>query len=102
ATALHMRCSAGTSKTFAPRGPGWYSRAAKVERNPATIYDCGVTTNAQKLFEQALSLVASDRAELAAQLLASLDHAEADVESAWAREFERRAAEARQNPDDDE
>lgn len=61
-----------------------------------------MTTNAQKLFEQALTLAAKDRAELAAQLLASLDEAEADVESAWAAEIERRAADARQNPGDDE
>jgi putative addiction module component (TIGR02574 family) len=61
-----------------------------------------VTTNAQKLFEQALTLAPADRAELAAQLLASLDDTEADVESAWAAEIERRAADARQNPDDDE
>jgi putative addiction module component (TIGR02574 family) len=61
-----------------------------------------VTTNAQKLFEQALTLAAKDRAELAAQLLASLDEAEADVETAWAAEIERRAADARQNPADDE
>jgi putative addiction module component (TIGR02574 family) len=61
-----------------------------------------VTTNAQKLFEQALTLAANDRAELAAQLLASLDEAEADVESAWAAEIDRRAADARQNPNEDE
>ena len=61
-----------------------------------------MTTNAQKLFEQALTLGANDRAELAAQLLASLDEAEADVESAWATEIDRRAAEARRNPDDDQ
>jgi len=61
-----------------------------------------VTTSAQELFEKALNLDASDRAELAAQLLASLDEAEADVESAWAAEIARRATEARQNPDDDE
>jgi hypothetical protein len=61
-----------------------------------------VTTNAQKLFEQALTLAAADRAELAAQLLATLEDAEADVEAAWAAEIERRAADARQNPDDDE
>lgn len=61
-----------------------------------------VTTTAQKLLEDALTLAANDRAELAAQLLASLDDAEADVEKAWAAEIERRAAEARQNPDDDE
>lgn len=61
-----------------------------------------MTTNAQKVFQEALTLTANDRAELAAQLLASLDESEADVESAWAAEIERRAAEARQNPDDDE
>lgn len=61
-----------------------------------------MTTNAQRVFEQALTLTANDRAELAAQLLASLDEAEADVESAWAAEIERRAAEARVNPDDGE
>ena len=61
-----------------------------------------MTTNAQVLFEKALALAANDRAELAAQLLASLDETEADVESAWAAEIERRATEARQNPDDDE
>ncbi|HEX9983150.1 MAG TPA: addiction module protein [Thermoanaerobaculia bacterium] len=61
-----------------------------------------MNTNARKLFEQALTLGASDRAELAAQLLATLEDTEADVESAWAVEIERRAAEARRNPDDDE
>jgi putative addiction module component (TIGR02574 family) len=61
-----------------------------------------VTTNAQKLFQQALTLAPNDRAELAAQLLATLDESEGDVEAAWAVEIERRAAEARQNPDDDE
>ena len=61
-----------------------------------------MTTNAQKLFQQALTLAPADRAELAAQLLASLDATEADVEAAWAAEIERRAADARQNPDDDE
>ncbi|HEX6099521.1 MAG TPA: addiction module protein [Thermoanaerobaculia bacterium] len=60
-----------------------------------------MTTTAQKLFREALALAANDRAELAAQLLASLDDAESNVESAWAAEIERRAAEARQNPDDD-
>lgn len=61
-----------------------------------------MTTNAQKLFQEALTLAANDRAELAAQLLASLDETEADVETAWAAEIERRAAEARLNPNDDE
>jgi hypothetical protein len=39
----------------------------KVERNASPPYDERVTTNAQKLFEQALVLGANDRAELAAQ-----------------------------------
>jgi len=61
-----------------------------------------VTTTAQKLLEDALSLAANDRAELAAQLLASLDEVEPDVEKAWAAEIARRAADARRNPNDDE
>jgi len=61
-----------------------------------------VTANARKLLEDALALDPPDRAELAAQLLASLDEAEAEVEKAWATEIARRAAEARRNPDDDE
>jgi hypothetical protein len=36
------------------------------------------------------------------QLLTSLDESEADVEEAWALEIQQRAAEARQNPHEDE
>jgi hypothetical protein len=61
-----------------------------------------VTTNAEKLLQDALTLNLNDRAELAAQLLASLDEKEADVEAAWAAEIQKRAAEARENPGDDE
>lgn len=61
-----------------------------------------MTTNAEKLLRDALTLTPADRADLAAQLLASLDETEADVEAAWAVEIQRRAAEARENPDDDE
>jgi hypothetical protein len=61
-----------------------------------------VTASARKLFEEALTLPLNDRAELAAQLLATLEEVEADVESAWAAEIERRAADARLHPDDDE
>jgi putative addiction module component (TIGR02574 family) len=61
-----------------------------------------VTTNAEKLLRDAMTLTPADRAELAAQLLASLDDTEAEVEAAWAAEIQRRAAEARDNPDDDE
>jgi putative addiction module component (TIGR02574 family) len=61
-----------------------------------------MTTNAQKLLHDALTLDANDRAQLAAELLASLDPVEDDVETAWAAEIARRAADARQNPEDDE
>jgi putative addiction module component (TIGR02574 family) len=61
-----------------------------------------VTATARKVFEDALALTANDRAELAAQLLASLDDSESDVEKAWALEIARRAAEARANPNDHE
>lgn len=60
-----------------------------------------MTTNAQRLFQEALTLGVNDRAELAAQLLATLEETEAGVEAAWAAEIDRRASEARQNPDDD-
>jgi hypothetical protein len=84
------------------RGLREIARRRRLKRTGSAAYDSAVTTNVQKLFEQALTLAAADRAELAAQLLATLDSAEADVESAWAAEIERRAAEARLNPDDDE
>ncbi|HEY2324395.1 MAG TPA: addiction module protein [Thermoanaerobaculia bacterium] len=61
-----------------------------------------MTANAQKVLDDALTLSANERADLAAELLASLEETEAEVESAWAVEIERRAAEARQNPTDDE
>ena len=56
----------------------------------------------RKLLHDAMDLPVSERAGLAADLLASLDgEAEADVEAAWASEIERRAREALANPDDD-
>jgi hypothetical protein len=55
---------------------------------------------AQKVLDEALHLELSERAELAAELLASLDgEPDADVESAWATEIERRAARARSGED---
>ena len=48
----------------------------------------------EKLFHDALQLEQHDRVELAKLLIDSLDSAaEQDVEEAWAREVERRAAE---------
>ena len=50
---------------------------------------------AQKVLEEALTLPAADRADLAATLLDSLDGQEDEgVEEAWAREIERRIQEA--------
>ena len=47
-----------------------------------------------KLFQDALQLEQQDRAELAKLLIDSLDTAtEQDVEEAWMREIDRRAAE---------
>ena len=54
----------------------------------------------EKLLEDALKLALPERAELAAELLASLDGApDADAEAAWAAEIERRAARARSGAD---
>ena len=52
-------------------------------------------SRAQELLREALTLPVEERADVAAELLASLDEAPpengAEVEAAWAREIERRA-----------
>lgn len=53
-----------------------------------------MTQRAQELLREALALPAEERADVAAELLASLDDMEtdiADVEAAWAAEIEKRA-----------
>jgi len=56
----------------------------------------------RKLVQDAMELSLPERAELAADLLASLDvEPDMDVEAALASEIERRAREALANPDDD-
>ena len=54
-----------------------------------------MTSRAQDLLREVLALPVSDRADVAAELLASLDDApaedQAEVEAAWAAEIERRA-----------
>ena len=54
----------------------------------------------QKVLDDALQLELPERAELVAELLASLDgEPDDDVEAAWATEIERRAARARSGED---
>jgi putative addiction module component (TIGR02574 family) len=54
-----------------------------------------MSSRAQELLRETLKLPLEDRADIAAELLASLDDAEAEhpaeVEAAWAAEVERRA-----------
>ena len=54
-----------------------------------------MTSRAQEVLQQALALPLEERADVVAELLASLDEAppsdRAAVEVAWAREIERRA-----------
>jgi len=54
-----------------------------------------MTPRAQELLQEALALPVDERADVAAQLIASLDEAAAEdpgeVEAAWAAEVERRA-----------
>lgn len=59
-----------------------------------------VTKAASKLLEDALKLDVAERAELASELLASLDaETDEDAEAAWAAEIEERAARARSGED---
>jgi putative addiction module component (TIGR02574 family) len=54
-----------------------------------------MTSRAQELLREALTLPVEERADVAAELLASLDEAPAEnaaeVDAAWAHEIERRA-----------
>jgi putative addiction module component (TIGR02574 family) len=54
-----------------------------------------MTSRAQELLREALTLPVRERADVAAELLASLDDAKtenpAEVEAAWAAEIEKRA-----------
>src|SRR5436853_573962 len=59
-----------------------------------------VTKRTSKLLDDALKLEVSERAELASELIASLDaEADEDPEAAWAVEIEERAARARSGED---
>jgi len=59
-----------------------------------------VTKAASKLLEDALKLDVKERAELASELLASLDaEPDEDAEAAWAAEIQERAAQARSGED---
>jgi putative addiction module component (TIGR02574 family) len=59
-------------------------------------YNSSMTEEAQKLLQKALSLPDHERAELAGNLLSSLETAvDADVDAAWQQEVSRRADEAR-------
>jgi hypothetical protein len=53
-----------------------------------------VTEAARKILEEALALEVDERASLAAELLASLEEREQDVQRAWAAEIERRSQDA--------
>ena len=61
-----------------------------------------MTKDAAQILDDALQLPAAERAQVAADLLASLEDSEEDVEAAWAAEIERRAVDARQNPADED
>jgi hypothetical protein len=53
-----------------------------------------VSDAARKILVEAMALDADERASLAAELLASLQEREHDVEKAWAAEIERRSRNA--------
>lgn len=61
-----------------------------------------MTKTAETLLEQALQLPSTERAEMAAELLSSLDEVDQDVRTAWAAEIMRRAADAETNPEDED
>jgi len=59
-----------------------------------------MSSSGQKVLDEALQLDQSERAELAVEMIASLDGApDSDAEAAWAAEIESRAARARSGSD---
>jgi putative addiction module component (TIGR02574 family) len=59
-----------------------------------------VTKATAKVLQDALKLGSAERAEIASELIASLDtEVDADAETAWATEIEKRAARARSGQD---
>ena len=59
-----------------------------------------MTKAAKELFREALELAPGERAELAAELIASLDgEPDTDADAAWAAEIDRRAADAKTGAD---
>jgi putative addiction module component (TIGR02574 family) len=62
---------------------------------PVPVYNARMTSKAQGVLRDALALPADERANVAAELLASLDEDTVEdpteVEAAWADEIERRA-----------
>lgn len=73
------------------KGPALRRRLPRFVDQPDRNYDRHVTEQAQAVLATALRLTIEERAELAAELLASLDgEPDEDVEVAWAAEIERR------------
>ncbi len=73
--------------------PGGASSSAETE--PYVAYNAVMTSKAEGLLREALALPVKERADVAAELLASLDEARPEspeeIEAAWAHEIERRA-----------
>jgi Putative addiction module component len=68
----------------------WHTYRHSV-RSPVVAYNRGMTKPAEAVLAEALRLDVKARAEVAAELLASLDGpADADAEQAWEAEIERR------------
>jgi len=61
-----------------------------------------MTKDAAKVLKEALELDENERAELASELLASLQPSDAKVDQAWIAEINRRVAEAVRDENGDE
>ncbi len=60
-----------------------------------------MTEATDRVFRQALELEPEERAALAAELLASLEESEDEVQRAWAAEIERRSRDAAEERGED-
>ena len=82
-------------RTLVPSSEGNVKDGEPLVGLPSAAYNALMTSRAQGLLREALTLPIDERANVAAELLASLDDEAvenpAEVEAAWAEEIERRA-----------
>lgn len=91
----HAASHQSQSRCCTPVGDCASERVAALASADRQLYPSSMSERARHVLDEALRLPLTERAKLAAELLASVDgEPDADAEAAWALEIERRAERA--------